>query len=156
MKQFLSLILSAVILLMGSVCLAEAAENRVVEIIYEGEKAEKTSTERVGDYVMTCFVAELYDDVFQLCEPEFIGALGGYPQSLEMLWVQLLEAYGPVQEIRFVSVVPEDGVNVVTYTIVYDAFEVDFAVVLDQDDMLTNVAVMATRAAEKPAQNAQP
>ena len=121
-------------------------EEKLEEIrIIRPEDARPGSYEKTGDHIMKCFMLKEYDKVFQFCNPDFIGDLGGYPQSLEMLWNQLLESFGPVLEIQYKGMSEDDSMTVISYTLLFEKKESVFAVVLDENNQLANVAVLSSR-----------
>lgn len=105
----------------------------------------ENATEEKAVEIMQDFLDEDYDAIFDECGPELVGALGGYPASLENMWTSLETEYGAVVDVPDVEFTQNGILTAANFTLEYEKNEVVFCITLGLNDEINNVGVVAAR-----------
>ena len=127
---------------------SDAVEDNAIHFDIEtANKAESTAL-----FVIECFANERYDAIFELCSLELVAALGGYQESFEIFWTNLVEQYGAFVDLLSASFQPMDDVNMLgSFVLSFEKAEVTIGVIIGSGNELVNVQAMSVHLLEEDA-----
>ena len=81
-----------------------------------------------------------------------VAALGGYQESFEIFWTNLVEQYGAFVDLLSASFQPMDDVNMLgSFVLSFEKAEVTIGVIIGSGNELVNVQAMSVHLLEEDA-----